>query len=75
MRDARYLRDQAELCLELARQMSDRTASENLRAEATRYYAEAAAIETGVKTKVAKSKIAPAEAVDVPKGQKPTNRL
>ena len=50
MRDARYLRAQAELCLEMARQMSDQTASENLRAEAARYHAEAAEIETGVKT-------------------------
>jgi hypothetical protein len=75
MRDAPYLRAQAELCLEMAWQISDRTASENLRAEATRYHAEAAALKTGVKTKVASSKIAPAEVVDVPKGQKPTNRL
>ena len=50
MRDARYLRAQAELCLEMARQMSDQTASENLRAEAARYHAEATEIETGVKT-------------------------
>jgi hypothetical protein len=28
MRDARYLRAQAELCLEIARQMSDRKAAE-----------------------------------------------
>ena len=41
MRDARYLRAQAELCLELARQMSDQTA---------RYHAEATEIEIGVKT-------------------------
>ena len=50
MHDARYLRAQAELCLEMARQMSDQTASENLRAEAARYHAEATEIETGVKT-------------------------
>ena len=50
MRDARYLRAQAELCLEMERQMSDQTASENLRAEAARYHAEATEIETGVKT-------------------------
>jgi hypothetical protein len=31
MRDARYLRAQAELCLEMARQMSDQATSENLR--------------------------------------------
>jgi hypothetical protein len=45
MRDARYLRAQAELCLEMAWLISDRTACENLRAEAARYRAEAAAIE------------------------------
>ena len=50
MRDARYLRAQAEFCLEMARQMSDQTTSENLRAEAARYHAEATEIETGVKT-------------------------
>jgi hypothetical protein len=55
MRDARYLRAQAELCLEMARQMSDRTASESLRAEAARYHAEAAEIETGIKATVAYS--------------------
>ena len=50
MRDARYLRAQAELCLEMARQVSDRASSEKLRAEAARYHAEATEIETGVKT-------------------------
>jgi hypothetical protein len=48
MRDARYLRAQAELCLEMARQMSDQTTADNLRTEAARYHAEAAEIETGV---------------------------
>jgi hypothetical protein len=42
MRDAKYLRAQAELCLEMARQMSDQTTADNLRAEAARYHAEAA---------------------------------
>ena len=46
MRDAAYLRAQAELCLDMARQISDRSIAENLRAEAARYQAEAAAIET-----------------------------
>jgi hypothetical protein len=55
MRDARYLRAQAELCLEMARQMSDQRTRDNLRAEAARYLAEAAEIETGVKTTVAKA--------------------
>ena len=41
MRDARYLRAQAELCLRIARQMSDETTADNLRAEAARHHAEA----------------------------------
>ena len=41
MRDAKYLRAQAELCLQIARQISDRKAAENLRAEAAQYKAEA----------------------------------
>ena len=45
MRDANYLRAEAELCLEIARQISDHEAAENLRAEAARYLAQAAAIE------------------------------
>ena len=45
MRDARYLRAQAELCLEIAREMSDRKPAQNLRAEAARYHAEASQIE------------------------------
>ena len=45
MRDANYLRAEAELCLEIARQISDHEAAENLRAEAARYQAEAAAME------------------------------
>ena len=45
MRDARELRAQAELCLEIARQMSDREAAEQLRADAARYHAAAAEIE------------------------------
>ena len=45
MRDAQHLRAQAELCLELARQISDHKAAENLQAEAVRYHAEAAEIE------------------------------
>ena len=31
MRDARYLRAQAEFCLQMARQMSDPTIAENLK--------------------------------------------
>jgi hypothetical protein len=44
MRDAKYLRAQAELCLEMARQVSDETTAGNLRAEAARHHAEAAEI-------------------------------
>ena len=47
MRDARYLRGQAQWCLELARQMSDRKTADNLKAEAARYQAEAVAMEAG----------------------------
>jgi hypothetical protein len=50
MRDAQYLRAQAEFCLEVASQMSDLKTSENLKAEAARYHAEATEIETGAKT-------------------------
>jgi hypothetical protein len=46
MRDARYLRAQAELCLKIARQMSDETTADNLRAEAARHHAEATEIES-----------------------------
>ena len=45
MRDARYLRGQAELCLQIALQISDPKAAEQLRAEAARYHAEATEIE------------------------------
>ena len=47
MRDARYLRAQAEFCLQMALQMSDRAAAENLNAQAAHYHAEAAALEAG----------------------------
>lgn len=55
MRDARYLRGQAALCLEMARQIGDQLTCENLRAEAARYHAEAKEIETGTKTLEAKA--------------------
>ena len=45
MRDANYLRVQAELCLEIAREMSDQAAADNLREEAARYRAEAGTID------------------------------
>ena len=47
-------RAQAELCLEMARQMSDPTTSDNLLSESARYQAEADEIETGVKSAAAK---------------------
>ena len=52
MRDARYLRAQAELCLEMARQVGDPVTADNLVAEAARYHAEAEKIESGVKASV-----------------------
>ena len=39
----------------MAGQVSDRATADNLRADAARYHAEAAEIETGVKTRVAKA--------------------
>lgn len=45
MRNAQYLRAQAEFCLEVARQMSDHKIVENLQAEAARYHAEAVGVE------------------------------
>jgi len=45
MRNAQYIRAQAEFCLEVARQMSDHKIVENLQAEAARYHAEAVAVE------------------------------
>lgn len=47
MQDARYLRAQARLCLEIANQMSDPKAAEKLTAEAANYHARAAEIEDG----------------------------
>ncbi len=45
MRNAQYLRAQADFCLEVARQMSDHKIVENLQAEAARYHAEAVEVE------------------------------
>jgi hypothetical protein len=45
MRDAPYLRAQADLCLQIASQMSDGATADKLRAEAARHHAEAAEIE------------------------------
>jgi hypothetical protein len=45
MRDASFLRVEAEFCLELARQINDVKTVENLQQEAARYQTEAAEIE------------------------------
>jgi hypothetical protein len=55
MRDAKYLRAQAQLCLEMARPVSDPKTADNLRVEAAHYQTEAAEIETGVGTAPAQS--------------------
>jgi hypothetical protein len=46
--DARYWREQAVLCLEIARQISDRPAAEKMRSTATEYFARAAELERSV---------------------------
>jgi hypothetical protein len=45
VQSARYCRDQAALCLEMARQMSDPQAAENLRAAAAQHFARATELE------------------------------
>ena len=45
MRNAQYLRAQAEFCLQAARRISDHKTVENLRAEAARYHDEATEVE------------------------------
>ena len=55
MRDARYLRRQADLCLEMARKIGDPVTCDSLVAEAARYHAEADRIESGVKASVTKA--------------------
>jgi hypothetical protein len=46
MQDARYFRDQAALCLEIARQVSDSQMAESLRSDAAQYHMKAAELET-----------------------------
>ncbi len=46
MQDARYFRDQAALCLEIARQVSDRQLAENLRLDAAHYFMRASELES-----------------------------
>lgn len=43
--NARYWREQAVLCLEISRQISDRVAAEDMRAKAALYFARAAELE------------------------------
>ena len=45
MQDAQYFRDQATLCLEMARQMSDRQAAGYLRVSAAHYFEKAAELD------------------------------
>jgi hypothetical protein len=45
MQSLRYHREQAELCLEMARQMSDRHAADVLCAAAARHFAQAIELE------------------------------
>jgi hypothetical protein len=45
VQDARYLRSQAELCLQMARGMRDDKVAENLRAAATQYFVRALEVE------------------------------
>jgi hypothetical protein len=45
MQDAKYLRAQAALCLEMAGNMSDSNAAEKLRAEAAQYHDRAVQLE------------------------------
>ena len=45
MQDARYFRDQAALCLEIARQMSDGKTADRLRTEAADHFALATSLE------------------------------
>jgi hypothetical protein len=50
MQDARYLRAQAALCLEMARQMTDPKHAERMRANADQYQERAASLEAGHET-------------------------
>jgi hypothetical protein len=45
MRNAQYLRAQAEFCLQAARRISDHKTVENLKVDAARYHAEATEVE------------------------------
>lgn len=49
MQDARYFREHAELCLEMARQVSDRRTAESLRLDARHYFKRASDLESSAK--------------------------
>ncbi len=53
--DARYFRDQGTLCLEMARQVSDRQMAEGLRKEAAQYFVRAKELDTELKAVTAAS--------------------
>jgi hypothetical protein len=52
MENARYFRDQATLCLEIAQHMSDPHAAENLRGSAAKHFARATELEKGAESSV-----------------------
>jgi len=55
MQDVRYLRDHASLCLEIARQVSDRHLAQKLQMEAAQYIDRATAAENGADPPVSRS--------------------
>ena len=57
--DARYWREQAVLCLEIARQISDRLAAAKMRATATEYFARARELDKRSDVAEARSDSAP----------------
>jgi hypothetical protein len=50
MQDAQYFRAQAQLCLEIARQLSDRVAAEKIRLTAADYLSKAEELERVAET-------------------------
>ncbi len=59
MQDASYLRSQAELCLHIARALSDYEAAENLRAVAAQYFVRALEAERQLATAESNFVLAP----------------
>ena len=56
MQDARYFREQAALCLEIARQLSDWHLAESLRLEAAQYFMRAAKLENAMEPSASPSR-------------------